>query len=60
MNLSCSWEDSTYSGTSTGSDVIMMSTYIFSSALLKTQMALSEKTVRFRAFSIMHSQETML
>ena len=47
MVLLCAIEDSVYSGTSKGSDVIMTSNCIyditFSSALLKTQMTLIEK-----------------
>ena len=54
--LLCSGEDPVYSSSSTGSDVIMMSDYIydiimFSSARLKTQMTLSVKIINFRTFS---------
>ena len=60
----CSKEDSIYSSTSTGSDVIMTSNCIyyiivFSSSLLKSQMALCEK-ISFRAFSVLHFKETRL
>ena len=45
-----------YSSSSSGSDVIMMSDYIydilmFSSARLKTQITLSVKIINFRTFS---------
>ena len=61
----CSEEDSIYSSTSTGSDVIMTSNCIyyiivFSSSLLKSQMTLSEKIISFRAFSVLHFKETRL
>ena len=51
MILLCTGEDSIYRSTSTGSDVIMTSNCIydiFSSALLKTQMALSETRSIFK------------
>ena len=59
MILLCSGEDSIYSGTSTGSDVLMTSNcmyhiFVFSSTLLKTQMVLSEQIISFRAFSVLH------
>ena len=52
-----------YSSTSTGSDVIMTSNCIydiicFSSALLRTQMALSDKIISFRMFSGLHFKQT--
>ena len=55
----CSGENSKYSGSSKGSDLIMTSNCIndiifFSSALLKTQMTLSEKTISFSTFYVLH------
>ena len=59
MILLCSGEDSIYSSSSTGSDVIMISNciydvIIFSYALLKTQLALNIKMINFRTFSDLH------
>ena len=65
MILLCSGEGSIYSSTSTASDVIMTSNciyyiFVFSSALLKSQMALSETIISFRTFSVLHFKETRL
>ena len=64
MILLCSGEDSIYSSTPTGSDVIMTSNcicdIIFLSTLLKTQMALLNKIISFRTFSALHFKETKL
>ena len=58
-------KDSIHNSTSTGSDVIMTSNCIydiifFSSALLKTQLTLSEKMISFRVCSDLHFKETRL
>ena len=65
MILLCSEEESIYSNTSARSDVIMTSDCIFdnidfSSALLKTQMALSETIIGSRTFSFLHFKESRL
>ena len=64
MIILCCGEDFIYSITSAVNDVIMTSNRIydiieFSSALLKTQMALREKN-SFRTFSDLHFKETRL
>ena len=65
MILLCSGEDSIYSSSSTGYDVIMMSNcvydvIIFSSSLLKKQTPLSVKIINFRRFSDRHFRETRI
>ena len=65
MILLVTGEDSIHNSTSTGSNVIMTSNCIydiifFSSALLKTQLTLSEKIISFRACSDLHFKERRL
>ena len=61
----CFGEDSIHSSTSTESEVIIISNCFYdiivvSSAMLKTQMALSEKIIRFTPFCGLHFNETRL
>ena len=65
MILFRSEEESIYTSTSARSDVIMTSDCIydnidFSSALLKTQMALTETIIGSRTFSFLHFEESRL
>ena len=65
MIFPCSGEDSIYSSILTRSIVIMTpncnyDTIGFSSALLRPQMALGDKIICFRMFSVLHFKETRL
>ena len=56
----CSGEDSIYSSILTRTLNCKYDTIGFSSALLKPQVALGEKTINFRMFSVLHFKETRL